>query len=90
MPKKTLRGANLLKKATDNNKGEKIDLNATVLMTMAQIEELKRGKPKKTAHKMVYLTEKEMEVYLNLIGRKTFSNSTRKLILDFISKNNNE
>ena len=88
MAKKTLGGAELLKKATDTNKGEKIDLEATVLMTQAQIEELKRGRPKRTASKMVYLTEEEMETFLSLIGRETFSNKVRELILDFINKNN--
>jgi hypothetical protein len=42
---------------------------------------------KRTANKMTYLTNSEMEEFLSLIGRKTFSDATRELILEFIKKN---
>ena len=42
---------------------------------------------KRTANKMTYLKNSEMEEFLSLIGRKTFSDATRELILEFIKKN---
>jgi hypothetical protein len=88
--KKTLGGANLLKKATEEAKQEKIDLEGAVLMTPAQIEALKQPKEKRTAGKMVYITPSEMEAFLGSIGRESFSNAVRGLILEFIEKNKDE
>jgi hypothetical protein len=84
MAKKTLGGANLLKEATKEASQEKIDLQGAVLMTPAQIEALKQTKEKRTAGKMVYITPSEMDKFLSLIGRKTYSNAVRELILEFI------
>lgn len=90
MTKKTLGGAKLLKDATKEAEKEKIDLNATVLMTQEQIEKLKQPKEKRTAGRMVYITPSEMEDFLSLIGRETYSNAVRGLILGFIKNNKNE
>lgn len=90
MAKKTLGNNKLLKDATKEAQKGEIDLNATVLMTQAQILELKKPKEKRTAGKMVYIKPSEMEEFLNYIGRESYSNAVRKLILEFIEKNKNE
>lgn len=90
MTKKTLGGSNLLKKATVEAQEGKIDLGATVLMTHAQILELSKPKERKTAGKMVYLRPSEMEAFLSSIGRESYSNAVRKLILEFIENPKND
>ena len=86
MSKKILGGSKLLVDATKKAQEGKIDLNATVLMTHAQILELSKPKERRTAGKMVYITSSEMEIFLGFISRETFSNAVRKLILEFIKK----
>ncbi len=86
MTKKTLGGLNPLKNASKEAHSGKIDLNATVLMRPEQLQ----AKEKRTAGRMVYITPSEMETFLSMIGRETYSNAVRKLILDFIRNHNND
>ena len=83
MTKKTL-GSNLLKDATKEAQAGKINLESTVLMTPEQLQ----PREKRTAGRMVYITPSEMEKFLSMIGRETYSNAVRDLILAFIKKNN--
>ncbi|TXK93368.1 hypothetical protein BMR07_12935 [Methylococcaceae bacterium CS1] len=90
MPKKVLGKSKLLKDATKEAQEGEIDLNATVLMTHAQILELSKPKERRTAGKMVYITPSEMEAFLGSIGRESYSNAVRGLILEFIENNKDE
>ena len=46
-------------------------------------------KEKRDVSGMTYLTRSEMDSFLSLIGRKSFSDAARELILDFTKKNKN-
>ena len=86
MTKKTLGSSNLLKDATKEAQAKKLDLESTVLMSPDQL----RPKEKRTAGGIAYITPSEMESFLSMIGRETYSNAVRKLILEFIRKNNHK
>ena len=95
MAKKTLGGTSLLADAAKASQGQGPKLSETVLATPKQIKELKEPKPKKppatpkekrTIARSVYITPSEFDEFLGNIGRETFSDAVRSLILEFNRK----
>jgi|OM-RGC.v1.031576316 hypothetical protein len=83
-----------LKETVEESKGKGgLNLHNTVITTPEKIEKLSNNakkqeqKEKRDASGMTYLTKTEMETFLSLIGRKSFSDATRELILSFLKKN---
>jgi len=93
MAKKKL-GAILSESVNESKqKGGLKNLRDTIITTPEQLKNLSSNvkkeeqKEKREAAGMTYLTQTEMDAFLGLIGRKSFSDAARELILGFIAKN---
>lgn len=63
-----------------------LDLQNSVMVKPDQVK--KRSViEKRSESKMTYLTKTELDKFLGLIGRKTFSDASRDLIIKFIKEN---
>ena len=92
MAKKTLGGSPLLADAAKAAQGQGPKLSETVLATPKQINALKQQEPKqvsappeekRTKGRSVYLKPSEYEEFVGKIGRESFSDAVRDLILKF-------
>jgi len=85
--KKVKLGMTLDKAVSIADESGGLNLEDSVMVKPEQVKKTKSSTEKRTANKMVYLRESEMEEFLSKIGRKTFSDAARELILAFNAKN---
>ena len=76
-------------KALDMAEGQEVNFSDAVLTTPSQVKKAKLVE-KKSRKLHTYIKPSEYEVFVSHIGRETFSEALRKLVLAFNKKKNEQ